>query len=308
MGFVRRKPHKQFVKIRDKMRFRDLIQEAAYLLVEAGVEGGRLEAELLAEHCFGLSRTELFLNAEKDISLPDYDRFNVLLKRRLRREPLHYITGVREFWSLDFTITPDTLIPRPETEFLLDHVLAILRESNFVPSDILDMCTGSGVIAIVLARELGVPVLGVDISLPALKTAAGNISKHGVRDSVTLCCSDLFSSLGDEARFDCIVANPPYVSLHAKCSLEPEVKDWEPAKALFAGPDGLDVINRICADSPRFLRSGGWVFLEIGADQQQRVEALFSGYVVGTKRVYQHVAVIPDLSGRPRVLQAQFIG
>jgi len=290
------------------MRFRELLQEADRLLTQAGVEGGRLEAELLVEHCFGLSRTELFLDAEKEISLPDYERFNVLLKRRLCREPLHYITGVREFWSLDFNITPDTLIPRPETEFLLDHVLAIFHGANFVPSEILDMCTGSGVIAVVLARELGIPVLGVDISPPALRTAAGNISKHGVRDLVTLCCSDLFSSLSDEVRFDCIVANPPYVSSHEKCSLEPEVKDWEPGRALFAGPEGLDVINRICSDAPRFLRAGGWVFLEIGADQQQRVETLFSGYLVGTNRAYQHVAVLPDLSGRPRVLQAQFIG
>ena len=290
------------------MRLQELYREAARLLEGAGIECGRLEAELLIEYCFDLSRTQFFLQADDEISSFERSRFNSLLSRRLRREPLHYITGVREFWSLDFIVSPATLIPRPETEFLITHVLTTLHNNDFKPRRILDMCSGSGVIAVVLAKELRIPVVGVDISPAALKVAALNVARHGLEDLVTFFCSDLFSAMVPAVGFDCIVANPPYVPIRERCSLQPEVKDWEPEQALFAGADGLDIIKIISSQALLFLRKGGWVFLEIGADQQESVEEIFSRQVASTGPRYQHIAVLPDLSGRPRVLQAQFVG
>ncbi|MDH3347770.1 MAG: peptide chain release factor N(5)-glutamine methyltransferase [Desulfobulbaceae bacterium] len=290
------------------MRLQELYLDSARLLEGAGIECGRLEAELLIEYCFDLSRTQLFLQAEDEISLIECSRFNTLLSRRLKREPLHYITGIREFWSLDFIVSPATLIPRPETEFLITHVLATLHNSDFKPRHILDMCSGSGVIAVVLAKELGIPLVGVDISFAALKVAALNVVRHGLQDLVSLFCSDLFSAMIPGVGFDCIVANPPYVPICDRCSLQPEVKDWEPEQALFAGIDGLDIIKNISSQAPLFLRKGGWLFLEIGADQQKSVEEIFSRQVTSTGCGYKHVAVLPDLAGRPRILQAQFVG
>jgi release factor glutamine methyltransferase len=202
---------------------------------------------------------------------------------------------------MDFVVSPAVLIPRPETEFLLERVLAVCSRGSAV-SCALDMCTGSGVIAVVLARELGCRVTAVDISEAALEIAAENISRHLATDLIALVCSDLFAALNRNRKFDVIVSNPPYIADDQIKDLEPEVNMAEPRLALSGGPTGLRLIEQIAVVAEGFLQPGGWVFLEIGADQENAVTALFED----SGRQYEQVKVIEDWSGRPRVLQARF--
>ncbi len=225
----------------------------------------------------------------------------MVLDRRCLREPLQYIFGSLEFWSREFAVSPDVLVPRPETEFLLEHALAMVRQGSGPPRLALDLCTGSGIIAVILALELSCPVLAVDCSPAALAVARRNVLRHRVGDRVMLFCADLFSALPTRPCLDLVLSNPPYVAERELETLEPEVRQWEPRIALAGGPDGLDVIRRIAAGCAACLRPGGWLFMEIGYDQGQAVSDLFSSPGLG----FVDVAVLPDLGGRPRVLQAR---
>ncbi|NOX80536.1 MAG: peptide chain release factor N(5)-glutamine methyltransferase [Deltaproteobacteria bacterium] len=285
------------------MRFTQLYQKAVRRLSQAGIDEAGNDAALLLEWCFGLTRSQLFLHGEQDAALERLACFENALARRAAREPLHYITGIREFWSLDFVVSPAVLIPRPETEFLLDHILSTCGPAGFPGGAVLDMCTGSGVIAVVLALELGAErVVAVDQSFAALQVARGNIRKHRQEGRVDLLCSDLFSAIRQEPAFELIVANPPYVAAGVLASLQPEVRDWEPEAALAAGRRGLDIIERLVRQAPYFLKPGGWLFLEIGADQKAAVYRLVAEQ---DGAVYDSVAVVSDWAGRPRVLQAR---
>lgn len=202
---------------------------------------------------------------------------------------------------MDFVVSPAVLIPRPETEFLLEQALAVCSLNGTI-SCALDMCTGSGVIAVVLARELRCRVTAVDISVAALEVAAKNISRHRAIDQIALVCSDLFAALNSNLKFDVIVSNPPYIADDLIRQLEPEVCRAEPRLALSGGLTGLRLIERIAVGAEEFLQPGGWIFLEIGADQKNAVTALFKD----SKRRYDEVKVFDDWSGRPRVLQARY--
>ncbi len=285
------------------MRFAQLYRQAVKRLSQAGIDEAGNDAVLLLEWCFGLTRSLLFLHGEQEADVERLACFEDALERRAAREPLHYITGIREFWSLDFVVSPAVLIPRPETEFLLDHVLSTCGRAGFAGGPVLDMCTGSGVIAVVLALELGADrVLAVDQSFSALQVARGNIQKHRQSGRVDLLCSDLFSAIRPGPAFELIVANPPYVADGVLASLQPEVRDWEPESALAAGNRGLDIIERLVRQAPYFLKPGGWLFLEIGADQKAAVDHLMAGR---DGSAYDSVAVVADWAGRPRVLQAR---
>ena len=277
-----------------------LIAAAARTLAEAGVDGADLDARLLFQHLTGMSRADLVLLAADPVADGVAAAYRQLIGRRARRVPLHYLTGTREFWSLDFAVSPAVLIPRPETEFLLERLLAVCRTEG--PIDCaLDLCTGSGVIAVVLARELGCAVTAVDISPPALAVARENVRRHGVADRVRLVCGDLFEPLADRLPFDLIASNPPYIADAQIDGLEPEVRCMEPRLALSGGPTGLQVIERLVAGAAHHLRPGGWLFIEIGADQGQAVTQLFPTGATP----YDRVRVIDDWAGRPRVLQAR---
>lgn len=283
-----------------------LYQEATARLEQAGIEDARQEALQLFEHCLGLGRKELLLQPELAVDEQQAGRLFAALARRLAREPLQYITGSREFWSLDFIVTPAVLIPRPETEFLLDRVLAVLRRYGYSGGPVLDMCTGSGVIATILALELGAgSVIAVDRSSAALQVAVQNWQKHGQDGVVQPLCADLFTAFRPGATFELIVANPPYVAERDLATLQPEVRDWEPGSALFAGPRGLAVIEQLAGQGHAFLQAGGWLFMEIGADQEAEVYSLFAGRA---EKRYERVEVLRDWSGRPRVLQARKTG
>ena len=207
----------------------------------------------------GWGGSDLLLRPELEVGEQETVRLAAALARRLAREPLQYITGTREFWSLDFIVSPAVLIPRPETEFLLDRVLAVLRRYGYSGGPVLDMCTGSGVIATILALELGArSVIAVDRSRVALQVALQNWKKHGQDGVVQPLCADLFTAFGPEARFELIVANPPYVAERDLVMLQPEVRDWEPESALFAGPRGLAIIEQL-ARAGACVSAGRWL-------------------------------------------------
>jgi release factor glutamine methyltransferase len=273
-------------------------------LQRVGIEEYALEARLLLGSCLKMTRTELFLRGEEAPTPAEQELLHIWLQRRTQREPLAYIVGEQEFWSKSFKVSPAVLIPRPETEFLLDRVLALCQPENVKRGAILDLCCGSGVIATVLAMETGQPVFAVDLSLAALQVASANLIRHQVIDRVNLVCGNLFTPFATDRRFSLIVTNPPYVGCQElACSVEPEVARYEPRLALDGGNDGLAIIRNICSQAPHYLRPGGELFMEIGADQGQEVAAMFSSKsrdIPGFSRV----AVYVDYAGRDRVLHA----
>lgn len=286
------------------MQVHQLLKTAAVSLAEAGVEESRLEAELLLQGCLGVSRSRLFLLHDQQVESEQEQRFQEFLSRRCLREPLQYILGSCEFWSLEFYVTPAVLIPRPETEFLLEHVFSTLaRDRGRSARNFLDLCTGSGVIAVVVAREFEqATVTAVDYSLDALAVARKNIDRYGLAERIDLVCADLLTPFRDEGVFDVIVSNPPYVIAGDLPGLEPEVRDWEPELALSGGETGMDVIDRICRGAVHHLKPGGWLFMEIGADIGEPVAHVFTA-----SSRYEQVKVVQDWAGRPRVLQAKVV-
>ncbi|MBM9536380.1 peptide chain release factor N(5)-glutamine methyltransferase [Desulfobulbus alkaliphilus] len=277
-----------------------LLKAAEAQLAEVGVENAGLEARLLLQHLTGMNRSELILHGGRCIDASMGQQYQQMVDRRRQRVPLQYITGSQEFWSLDFFVSPAVLIPRPETEFVLEHVLTICPPASAVRSA-LDMCTGSGVMAVVLARELKCSVVAVDISPSALAVATKNLDRHGVAGLVSLVCGDLFTALHCQQKFDLIVSNPPYIPEGLIDRLAPEVGRAEPRLALSGGADGLVTLQRLAHEAQAFLMPGGWVFVEIGADQKEAALALFTA----PGRCYEEVRVFEDWGGRPRVVQAR---
>jgi len=288
------------------MQVHQLLKTAAAALEEAGITEGQLEAKLLLQGCLGVSGSRLFLLQDQEVDAQQEQQFLHCLARRCGREPLQYIQGSCEFWSLEFQVTPAVLIPRPETEFLLEHTLSTLAhvQPRYSPRRILDLCTGSGVIAVVLAREFaGAVVTAVDCSRQALQVARRNIVCHDLGERIDLVCADLLTPFRDGSCFDLIVSNPPYVLHGDLAGLEPEVRDWEPVLALSGGRTGLEIIDRICCKAALHLRPGGWLFMEIGADLEEAVADAFT-----SSGCYDQVRIIRDWAGRPRVLQAECRG
>ena len=260
---------------------------------------------MLAMHAFGLTREQLILRPDADI---DPERLEPFLSRRTNREPLAYILGEREFYGLNFRVTPAVLIPRPETEHLIETVLSFypLREAGEGRrlsggerqggERVLDIGTGSGCIAVTLAKFLqGAEVWATDISEAALEIARENAARHGVRVAFRL--GDLLAPLPTAQRFHVIVSNPPYIAPAQAGTLEPEVRDFEPATALFdVGGDGLSFYRRLAHEAPTRLLPGGWLLVEVGQGQAEAVAALWR--VAGL----EIVTVTPDLAGIDRVV------
>ncbi len=248
-----------------------VFSKAVIELTAHGISNPRLDAEVLLAHALGTDRTGLYTRLHVPLSLEQQETFRVLFQRRMQREPLQYITGVREFWSLEFKVDLRVLIPRPETEVVVETALRLLSQSAIrnPQSAILDIGTGSGCIAIVLAKELPqAEVWATDVSADALAVAGENARHHGVAERIRFLQGDLFSPLaGKEDGFDLIVANPPYIARPELAALQPEVRDWEPLAALDGGPDGLDFYRRLLHEGPTYLRTGGWLVMEIGHGQ-----------------------------------------
>ncbi|MBM2838015.1 MAG: N5-glutamine S-adenosyl-L-methionine-dependent methyltransferase, partial [Deltaproteobacteria bacterium] len=244
-----------------------IIQWTTEYLKGKGIDNPRLDSEVLLAHLLKLDRVGLYLNFDRPLSKDELSSFREIVKRRGSREPLQYITGHQEFWSLDFKVTPDALIPRPETEILVEEALKAVRGSEFrVESSgpinskpktqnsklILDLCTGSGCIAISLAHELKDAVVhAIDASEAALSIARENAEKNGVRDRVIFLQGDLYEALTSHVSrltsYDIIVSNPPYINNIDIPNIQPEVRDYEPRMAVDGGTEGLDFYKRIVA-------------------------------------------------------------
>ncbi|MFH1569859.1 MAG: peptide chain release factor N(5)-glutamine methyltransferase [Gemmatimonadota bacterium] len=277
-------------------RLLDLLGEASGYLASRGMEEPRLEAELLLAAALELRRLDLYLQFDRLLTPGEVAAFRDFVRQRLQGVPVQYVTGQAAFRLLDLEVTPQVLIPRPETEILVEEALAALAplESPFV----LDVGCGSGAIAISLAREhKGARVLATDLTPAALFLARANARRHGVDGRITFACLDLFTALRRAARFDAIVSNPPYVATPDLEGLAPEIRDHEPRQALDGGLDGLDFYRRIAVEAPALLRPGGRLLVEVGDGQAESVCALLDGTAgLGQVRVRQ------DLNHVPRVV------
>ena len=231
-----------------------------------------LDARLLAQHVLGWTTERFLVDAREPEPEGFMLRYDALVSRRVTREPFAYIVGVREFWGLELEVTRDVLIPRPATELIVEAIQELFPDRS-VPLSIADVCTGCGCVAVAIGHERQTTtVRGMDISRPALEVARRNAARHGVSDRVTFTYGDLLD--GVAGTFDAIVANPPYVVDRAAPVLQPEVRDYEPAVALFGGVNGLTLVTRLVAAAPDRLRPGGYLVFEFGLGQDVEVEDL----------------------------------
>jgi release factor glutamine methyltransferase len=279
-----------------------LLETATDYLVEKGIENARLNAEVLLAHQLEVQRISLYLNFDQPLTEKEVSGYRFLIRRRLNHEPLQYITGTQEFWSLAFKVNPHVLIPRPETEILVDQALKLAESFHEAPLHVLDLGTGSGIISVSMAKEVPEALIhATDISEEALVVARENAQEHGVLNRITFLKGDLFEPLMTEKPvFHLITSNPPYVCTHEIQGLFPEVALHEPRLALDGGKDGMNFLKKIICQAPRFLRPGGWLLLEMSPYQVEN--ALFT---LAETRLYQNETKIEDYSRRQRVVMAQ---
>jgi release factor glutamine methyltransferase len=300
------------------------LASGALFLEQVGIQTARLDAECLVAAVLEVPRWRLHLETRRRLSADEFGRILRLLQRRERREPLAYILGTREFWSLPFSVSSGVLVPRPETETLVETTLAVWAEmastrqrtrlahgGERLPAPnpqppapvIVELCTGSGAVAVALATELpAARVLATDVSWRALRVARANAERLGVAERITFLRGNLWQALNGQApagSVDLVVANPPYIPTGELATLMPEVH-WEPRLALDGGADGLRIVREIVATSSERIRPGGFLLLEIGADQEERVLAL-----VAASGGLEPARVWRDLAGRPRVVAAR---
>ena len=237
----------------------------------------RLSAELLLSYVLEMKRIELYTHFDKPVAGQQLDRLHDLVKRAGQNEPIAYLTGKTEFYSLELNVTPDCLIPRPETELLVERAIEFLQTRTDRQS-VCDLCTGSGCVAVAIAKNFAeADIIATDICDAALEIAAKNVEKHQLSGRIQLLCGDLFDPIVpqlDVEKFDLIVCNPPYVSAAEFEKLDRNVKEYEPKSALFAGADGLDVYRKIIEKAGAFLKTGAALMLEIGYAQGQAVREL----------------------------------
>ena len=267
--------------------------QAARVRLAATSQNPRRDAEVLLAHVLGCDQAALLTYPERPLSPPELAQYESFLTRRLASEPMQYITGAQEFFGLLFEVTPDVLIPRPETEHLVEALLErIGRQANV---RVVDVGTGSGAIAVVLGHALPHShVTAVDLSPAALQVARRNAERHGVSGRVRFLHSDLLEAV-DSADFDAVVSNPPYVA-DAEV-LERQVSDYEPHSALYAGPTGLEVYERLIPQARKVLKPEGWLLLELGHGQSPALLKLLSDWT--------DVRFVDDLQGIPRVAVAR---
>jgi release factor glutamine methyltransferase len=270
-----------------------ILQWTADFFRDKGIEGGRRDAELLLGACLGLDRVGLYLHFDRPLEASELAAFRALLVRRARREPLQYILGETEFWSLPLAVSPAVLIPRQDTEVLIEEALRVATGGR-----VLDVGTGSGAIAIALASEWrDARVVALDICPRALQVAAGNARRHGVAAHIRFVEADL--ALLPEGPFDLIVSNPPYIPRADLDGLMPEVRDFEPRRALDGGDDGLDPYRILAAQAAGRLAPGGWLLVEVGIGQACHVQKLFEA--AGLQESFCRA----DYGGVPRVVGAR---
>ncbi|MBI3928252.1 MAG: peptide chain release factor N(5)-glutamine methyltransferase [Armatimonadetes bacterium] len=275
----------------------EALDEGAALLREARPRTPRLDAEVLLAHVLGSTRTALYAAATRVLPEPVVQEYRVLLENRRRGVPVAYLVGWKEFYSRRFWVSPAVLIPRPESEVLMEEGLRSLARDGLTRARILDLCTGSGALGITLALECpSASVVCTDIDYDAVAQAAENVRLHHVESRVELRRGDLFEALAPGEKFDLILCNPPYVGTDLGPRPEEAVARNEPAVALYAGRDGLDVIRRLVAEAPGYLVERGTLITELAPFQSERVEAWM------IQRGLRKTRLLPDLAGLPRAV------
>jgi release factor glutamine methyltransferase len=284
---------------------KDLLPVSIDFLKSKNIESPRLCAELLLAQQLNTGRLKLYLEYDQPVGEKDLDEYRTMIKRLVDGEPLQYITGIQEFWSMDFIVNSSVLIPRPETEILVEQALRIYNEEYIKKNpevSILDIGTGSGAIAIAIASELeNAGISAVDISVKALETAKLNAAKHGMENRIKFYEGNLLEPFEKNHQFfDIILSNPPYVTTNDYELLPRKIKDFEPKLALKSGEDGLSHIRKILEKAPGFLNPGGWLMIEMDPDQTDSAIQIISnndGYSTGQ--------VIKDFSSKDRVVIAR---
>lgn len=270
----------------------------------AQVGSPRMNAELLLRFTLGCDRAYLFAHSERELTTEEQSRFEESLNQRARGVPAQYITGHQEFWGMDFIVTPAVLIPRPETEHVIETVLQLVKKNNGGRASspgrvarIVDVGTGSGSIALALAKELPqAEIHATEISCAALEVAHANAARHQLENRIHFYQTDLLQGF-DQGTFDFVVSNPPYVGESEEDQVQLEVRKFEPRNAVFAGPTGLEVIERLIPQARATLRPGGWLVIEISATIADGVKGLLSQW--------RQVQITNDLRDIPRVAFAQ---
>lgn len=283
------------------MNIKELLNRSDQFLAERGIESSRLDAEVLMADLLNMERINLYVKYDYPLKSSEIDTYRQMIKKRAQRIPVAYITEKKEFMSLEFTVKEGVLIPRPETENLVEMVIEYCRQQQLDSPQIIDVGTGSGAIAVSLAHYLeDAKVVGVDLSAQALKVARENMEKHELSERMSILKSDLLAEFikREIKGIDIIVSNPPYISETEMKELSPEVKK-EPETALKAGKDGLDYYRRLIPEAEKVLKNGGKLFLEIGCKQAEAVVDLF-----GDK--WKEIEVKKDYSENDRIVAAVF--
>jgi len=287
------------------MRLREALQSGLKTLLAHQIPSAQLSAELLLMHALGRDRAYLYTHGDEELPPETMDRYHGLIAERITGKPTQYITGHQEFWGLDFEVTPEVFIPRPETEHIIETVLELIARQGLEKSArlrIVDVGTGSGCVALALASELPRAIIfGSDISRAALVVASRNAVRLRMPDRVKFLESDLLSRLLDQdflGTFDFVVSNPPYVACDELDSVQREVRDFEPRIAWGGLPQGDEIYGRLFPQALQVLRPGGYVVVEIGYNKRDTVLALLDN-------CWTDIEVRPDLHGIPRVLSAR---
>ena len=275
----------------------ETLKTAAEILHRSEIIEPRREASSLLAFALQKDKTFLIAHPEYELTEKEEKRFRDFLQRRFIHEPFQYIRGSQEFYGLNFAVSPDVLIPRPETELIVEAAIEILKEKK--NPQFCEIGVGSGCISISILHEVKkASAAGLDISGSALEIAKVNAENNGVSKRLKLKISDVFEILQNE-KFDLIVSNPPYVPVEDFATLQAEVRDFEPKIALTDGKDGLTIIEKIIREAPRFLKPNCFLLMEIGFDQSNRVREMFD------MKIWQTIEFLPDLQGIPRMLKAQ---
>jgi release factor glutamine methyltransferase len=275
----------------------EALKRASQVLRESTVPNDILDAQTLLAEALGCDRTYLIINYHQTVPPDALEKYRILVERRASGEPLQYITGHQEFFGLEFEVTADVLIPRPETEIIIEETIRLARGARLDEPLIIDVGTGSGCIAITLARELERSrVIATDISPAALLVAKRNARRHGLESRIAFVASDLLRALSQSLSADFIISNPPYVSQEQLSGLQREVRDWEPRLALTDFGDGLSFYRTLFEQAPALLKAGGYLICEMGYTQSAEIQGLID------RKYWAEPQLLDDLQGIPRTL------
>jgi release factor glutamine methyltransferase len=291
--------------VNNPVQLKPSLTSAIARLAAERVPSPRMNAELLLMFTLGCDRAYFYAHPERDLTSDETTRYDAVLSERARGVPVQYITGCQEFWGMDLIVTPSVLIPRPETEHVIETVLALAAKRNGGQGEpphastfsIADVGTGSGCIALALAKELAqAEICAIDVSGAALEIARANAARHQVESRIQFRQADLLTGIENNF-FDFVVSNPPYVGQSEADQVQLEVRKFEPPQAVFAGPKGTEVIAQLIPQAHAALKSGGWLVMEISGSIAEQVSLLLADW--------NDVLITPDLQSIPRVAQAR---